>query len=73
MSINEITSKITALKEWEALAAEAAAETMKVAEILMQKGARVAFEMTEGDHNFLVITCTEKSVVSLFGNRQYNF
>lgn len=26
MSINEITSKITALKEWEALAAEAAAE-----------------------------------------------
>ncbi len=44
-------------------------ETMKVAEILMQKGAGVAFEMTEGDHNFLVIPCTEKSVVSLFGNR----
>ena len=38
-------------------------------EILMQKGAGVAFEMTEGYHNFLVIPCTEKSVVSLFGNR----
>ena len=47
-------------------------DTMKVVETLMLKGAEVAFEVTEGGHNSPVIPRVEKSVVSLFGNKQYN-
>ena len=44
-------------------------DTMKVAEILMLKGAEVAFEVTEGGHNSPVLPRIEKSVVSLLGNQ----
>ena len=44
-------------------------DTMKVVETLMLKGAEVAFEVTEGGHNSLVLPRIEKSVVSLLGNQ----
>ena len=45
------------------------ADTIKVVEALMAKGADVIFEMTEGGHNSPIIPRFEKSVVSLLGNQ----
>ena len=43
-------------------------DTMKVVETLMQKGAYVAFELTEGGHNSPIIPRIEKSMISLLGS-----
>ena len=44
-------------------------DTMKVVETLMQKGAYVAFELTEGGHNSPIIPRIEKSMISLLGSQ----
>ncbi len=44
-------------------------DTTKVVETLILKGAKVAFEVTEGGHNSPIIPRIEKSVVSLLGNQ----